>query len=160
MRNVDPLDADRRVVDLRHHRVNSFLWADCKGYRFPDLDLPDLNRPWEPGDLYQDYDSIFLMMSSAFMTPIDEVGDPPFLMNSSNGMLRMEYFDTSSGCSSTLTLTILMSGRNSLTRSISLPSVLHGLHHGAQKSTTTFPVEVSKSRVDAPRVVIKGSSSV
>lgn len=160
MRNVDPLDADRRVVDLRHHRVNGFLWADCKGYRFADLDLPDLNRPWEPGDLYQDYDSIFLMMSSAFMTPMDEVGDPPFLMNSSNGMLRMEYFDTRSGCSSTLTLTILMSGRNSLTRSISLPSVLHGLHHGAQKSTTTFPVEVSKSRVDAPRVVIKGSSSV
>jgi hypothetical protein len=34
------------------------------------------------------------------------------------------------------------------------------LHHGAQKSTTTFPVEVSESRVDAPRVVIKGSSSV
>lgn len=160
MRNVDPLDADRRVVDLRHHRVNGFLRTDRKGYRFPDLDLPDLNRPWEPGDLYQDYDSIFLMMSSAFITPVEEVGEPPFLMNSSNGMLLMEYFDTRSGCSSTLTLTILMSGRNSLTRSISLPSVLHGLHHGAQKSTTTFPVEVSKSRVDAPRVVIKGSSSV
>lgn len=73
---------------------------------------------------------------------------------SSVGIERMPYCAASSGCSSTLILPTLMSGRSSAICSTSGTTILHGPHHGAQKSSKTGTLDCFTSVSKFARVIL------
>ena len=79
--------------------------------------------------------------------PLNALTTCPSLYRNMRGMLTTSNLAASSLLSSTLTLPITTpSGASLATWSRMVPSILHGLHHGAQKSTSTTPDFVTSSK--------------
>lgn len=82
------------------------------------------------------YFSICFIFSLS-VSPTDLFVILPFLNTISVGMLLMQNFAASAGCSSIFTLPTVMSGVSSAISAMMGDSIVQGIHQSAQKSTRT-----------------------